>query len=301
MSYLLNEKIKFWQEWITAEKRLSVNTQKSYQRDLFCFLDFLKKYINKPIELNDLECLDSDSITSWFVSRIQSGVTHRSNARSLSSVKSFLSFLVKNKFIKFSSILRSKGPKFNNDLPRPLSKNQVTKIIEKICHGNNEWVILRNFLIIILMWGYGLRISEVLNIKKGDLKACDLVIIGKGNKCRIIPISLEILNLLKRLNEISSENHVNNDFVFLGIRGKKLKAEIIQRLIRKIRNELMLHEKTSPHSFRHTFATNLLEQMVDLRSIQELLGHSSLSTTQKYTKVSQENLKKIIEKNHPRS
>ena len=116
-----------------SEKRLSFNTQKSYQRDLFCFLDFLKKYKNKPIELNDLEYLDSDSITSWFVSRIQSGVTHRSNARSLSSVKSFLSFLVKNKFIKFSSILRLKGPKFNFDLPRPLSKNQVTKIFEKIC------------------------------------------------------------------------------------------------------------------------------------------------------------------------
>ena len=111
MSFLLNDKIKCWQEWITSEKRLSFNTQKSYQRDLFCFLNFLKKYINKPIESNDLECLDSDSITSWFVSRIQSGVTHRSNARALSSIKSFLRFLLKNKLIKFSSILRLKGGK----------------------------------------------------------------------------------------------------------------------------------------------------------------------------------------------
>ena len=301
MSSLLNDKIKCWQEWIIAEKRLSFNTQKSYQRDLYYFLDFLKKYINKPIELNDLENLDSDSITSWFISRIKSGVTHRSNARSLSSIKSFLSFLVKNKLIKFSSILRLKGPKFNFELPRPLSQNQVIKIVEKICQGTKEWLVLRNFLIIILMWGYGLRISEVLNIKKDDLKVSDLVIIGKGNKSRIIPISLETLNLLKKLNKISSENIINNDFVFLGIRGKKLKPEIVQRLIRNIRNELMLHEKTSPHSFRHTFATNLLEEMVDLRSIQELLGHSSLSTTQKYTKVSQERLKEIIEKNHPRS
>ena len=301
MSSVLNDKIERWQEWIIYEKRLSLNTQKSYQRDLFCFLDFLKKYINKPIELNDLECLNSDSITSWFISRIQSGLTHRSNARSLSSIKSFLSFLVKNKFIKFSSILRLKGPKFNFDLPRPLSKNQVNRIVEKICQGNKEWVTLRNFLIIILMWGYGLRISEVLNLKKDDLKASDLVIIGKGNKSRIIPISLETLNLLKKLNEMSSKNLTNNNFIFLGIRGKKLKAEVIQRLIRNIRNRLMLHEKTSPHSFRHTFATNLLEDKVDLRTIQELLGHSSLSTTQKYTKVSQERLKEIIEKNHPRS
>ena len=264
-------------------------------------MDFLKKHINKPIELNDLEYIESDSVTSWFVSRIESGITHRSNARSLSSLKSFLSFLVKNKLIKFSPILRLKGPKFNFDLPRPLSQYQVARIFEKICQGRKEWVILRNFLIIILMWGYGLRISEVLNIKKGDLKASDLVVLGKGNKSRIIPVSLEVLNLLKKLNEMSSKNVIDNEFVFLGARGKKLKAEIIQRLIRNIRNELMLHEKTSPHSFRHTFATNLLERMVDLRSIQELLGHSSLSTTQKYTKVSQDRLKEIIEKNHPRS
>jgi len=301
MDSMLNEKIKCWQEWITSEKRLSLNTQKSYQRDLFCFLDFLKKYINKPIELDDLEYLDSDSITSWFVSRIKSGVTHRSNARSLSSLKSFLSFLVKNKFIKFSSILRLKGPKFNFDLPRPLSQNQVTRIVEKICQANKGWVTLRNFLIIILMWGYGLRVSEVLNIKKDDLKVSDLLILGKGNKSRIIPISLETLHLLKKLKDLSPEGQISNDFVFLGVRGKKLKAEIVQRLIRNIRSELMLHEKTSPHSFRHTFATNLLDQLVDLRSIQELLGHSSLSTTQKYTKVSQEKLKQIIEKNHPRS
>ena len=113
----------------------------------------------------------------------------------------------------------------------------------------------------------------------------------KEIKQRIIPISLEILKSFKKIKFISPSICKDNDFVFLGIRGKKLKAEIIQRLIRNIRNELMLHEKTSPHSFRHTFATNLLEQMVDLRSIQELLGHSSLSTTQKYTKVSQERLK----------
>ena len=268
---------------------------------MFCFLDFLESYKNKSIQLNDLEYLDSDSITSWFVSRIKSGVSHRSNARSLSSVKSFLSFLVKNKFINFSSILRLKGPKFNFELPRPLSQSQVTKIVEKICKGNKEWVVLRNFLIIILMWGYGLRISEVLNIKKSELNGSDLVIIGKGNKSRIIPVSLDTLNLLKKLSEISPGNLVNNDFVFLGERGKKLKPEIIQRLMRNIRNELSLHEKASPHSLRHTFATNLLEQMVDLRSIQELLGHSSLSTTQKYIKVSQERLKEAIEKNHPRS
>lgn len=301
MTSILNQKIKCWEEWIISEKRLSLNTQKSYQKDLFCFLDFLKKYINKPIELNDLESLDSDSITSWFVSRIKTGVSHRSNARSLSSVKSFLSFLVKNKFIKFSLILRLKGPKFNCELPRPLSQNQVSRIVEKICQANEEWIVLRNFLIILLMWGYGLRITEVLNIKKCDLKTSDLVIIGKGNKSRIIPISLETLILLKKLSEISSENLISNDFVFLGVRGKKLKPEIIQRLIRNVRNELRLHERTSPHSFRHTFATNLLEQMVDLRSIQELLGHSSLSTTQRYTKVSQESLKEAIKKNHPRS
>ena len=301
MNSLNRKLIKDWQDWIKSEKRLSFNTLDCYVRDLTLFFTFFEEYKNKNIEFNDLENFHQDDLTAWFYSRVSRGISSRSNARSLSSLKSFCKFLIKEKVITSSTILRFKGPKFNQLLPRPLSKNQITKILERISQGSKRWVVLRNFLVIILMWGYGMRISEVLNLKKKDLNSSDILLTGKGGKQRIIPLSSETLSLLYELIEICPFNTKEKEIIFFGTRGKKLKAEIVQKLIRDLRLELLLPDKTTPHSFRHTFATNLLKEMVDLRSIQELLGHESLSTTQKYTKVGLENLKLIIEKNHPRS
>jgi integrase/recombinase XerC len=301
MNSLNRKLIKDWQDWIKSEKRLSFNTLDSYVRDLTLFSTFFEEYKNKNFEFNDLENFHQDDLTAWFYSRVRRGISSRSNARSLSSLKSFCKFLIKEKVITSSTILRFKGPKFNQLLPRPLSKNQITKILERISQGKQRWVVLRNFLVIILMWGYGMRISEVLNLKKKDLNSADIFLTGKGGKQRIIPLSSETLSLLYELVEVCPFNTEEKEIIFFGTRGKKLKAEIVQKLIRDLRLELLLPDKTTPHSFRHTFATNLLKEMVDLRSIQELLGHESLSTTQKYTKVGLENLKLIIEKNHPRS
>ncbi len=301
MNSLNRKLIKDWQDWIKSEKRLSFNTLDSYARDLTLFSTFFEEYKNKNFEFNDLENFHQDDLTAWFYSRVRRGISSRSNARSLSSLKSFCKFLIKEKVITSSTILRFKGPKFNQLLPRPLSKNQITKILERISQGKQRWVVLRNFLVIILMWGYGMRISEVLNLKKKDLNSADIFLTGKGGKQRIIPLSSETLSLLYELVEVCPFNTEEKEIIFFGTRGKKLKAEIVQKLIRDLRLELLLPDKTTPHSFRHTFATNLLKEMVDLRSIQELLGHESLSTTQKYTKVGLENLKLIIEKNHPRS
>lgn len=301
MNELLKKKINDWLIWIKTEKRLSINTLESYKSDLKFFIFFWEKYNNKDLNLHDFESIQKDDITAWFFNRIELGISHRSNARSLSSIKNFVNFLIKKNVISSSNLLRIKGPKFNQFLPRPLSKNQIGKIFEKITNGNVQWVVLRNLLIIILMWGYGLRISEVLNLRKSNLNSSDIIIIGKGGKQRLIPISEETLSLLNKLVSLSPHDHSERNFVFLGKRGKRLRPEIIQRMIRNLRGELMLPDKTTPHSLRHTFATNLLENMVDLRTIQELLGHSSLSTTQKYTKVSFENLKTTIEQNHPRS
>ena len=301
MNDLIKLQINHWQDWIKSEKRLSINTQKSYLRDIFFFLEFLKKYESKNLDFTDLEKINSDKITAWFFSRIEEGVTHRSNARALSSIKSFLNYLLKKNKIKLSPLSRIKSPKFTQSLPRPLSKNQIEKIFDEISKGKEKWIVMRNFLVLVLMWGYGLRISEVLAIKKNSLNSNDLIIVGKGKKSRLIPLSVDVLKLLKDFLKICPFEFSGNNFIFVGKRGKKLRAEIIQKLIRDIRNQLMLHEQTTPHSFRHTFATDLLEKMVDLRSIQELLGHTSLSTTQKYTKVSLETLRSAVAKNHPRS
>ena len=166
MNSLNRKLINDWQDWIKSEKRLSLNTLDSYVRDLTLFFTFFEEYKNKNVEFNDLENFHQDDLTAWFYSRVSRGISSRSNARSLSSLKSFCKFLIKEKVITSSTILRFKGPKFNQLLPRPLSKNQITKILERISEGRQRWVVLRNFLVIILMWGYGMRISEALNLKK---------------------------------------------------------------------------------------------------------------------------------------
>jgi len=298
---LVQKFVKQWIDWIIHERRLSEKTVKSYKTDLSIFLQHLKEYKNKSINFSDLERLDQSDLTSWFYKRINSGISHRSNARSLSSIKSFLHFLIKKKIIKYSLFMRIKGPKFNSNLPRPLSHNQVSKIFKNIVENKQKWVGMRDLSIILLMWGYGLRISEVLNLKLSDLQSNDLSIFGKGKKTRLIPIAEEVSMFLKQMIKKCPFEFDENNFIFVGIRGKKLKAEIIQKEIRRLRNSFMLPDNTTPHSLRHTFATELLENMVDLRVIQEILGHSSLSTTQKYTKVSSDRLRDVISKNHPRA
>ncbi len=290
-----------WFDWMKSEKRLSYNTQISYLNDLNLFLKFLKKYKNKIIDFSDLEELNQNDVTGWFFEKIKNGGGARSNARSLSSIKSFLGFLKKKKIIKFSSLLSIKGPRFLNSLPRPLSEKQIEKIFNKVAKNKNDWQVMRNLSILFLMWGYGLRINEVLNLKVQDISSSDLIITGKGRKQRIIPLSAEVTQFLYELVSLSPSTCKDNDYIFLGKRGKKLKAEIVQKFVRGLRAELMLPENTTPHSFRHTFATLLLEKSVDLRSIQELLGHASLSTTQKYTKVTSSRINKILKESHPRS
>ena len=290
-----------WIEWIEHERRLSNQTVKAYKKDLFLFIKHLEEYKNKKIVFLDLENLDQSDLTSWFYYRINKGISHRSNARSLSSIKSFLNFLIKKKIIKYSIFVRIKGPKFDNTLPRPLSKNQVNSIFKNIAFNKVKWIGMRDLSIILLMWGYGLRISEVINLRLSDLQSSDLHIFGKGKKTRLIPIANEIIIFLKEMIKNCPFSFDKNNFIFLGKRGKKLKAEIIQKEIRKIRKTFLLPENTTPHSLRHTFATELLDNMVDLRVIQEVLGHSSLSTTQKYTKVSSDRLKEVLSKNHPRA
>ena len=301
MNEILKKILNNWIEWINFEKRLSAQTLKAYCSDLNLFICHLQIFKNKEIELSDFESLNQTDLTSWFFSRIRDGNSHRSNARALSSIKSFIYFLLKKKRIKNSIFLNLKGPRFVDSLPRPLTRNQVHKLLKSILLEKEEWIGMRDLSILLLMWGYGLRISEVLNLKIIDLQSEDLRILGKGEKIRLIPISKEITSYINEMTQRCPFNFHKNEFIFIGKRGKKLKAEIIQKEIRKLRNQLMLPEETTPHSLRHSFATQLLENMVDLRSIQEILGHSSLSTTQRYTKVSSDRLKAVLEKNHPRA
>ena len=299
----MNKQIKLffdnWKSWIENEKRLAFNTSLSYCIDLKSFLNFLSNHNNFNVDLKTIINVDEDDLSGWFYERLKKGFSHRSNARALSSLKSFFSFLISKKLIHSSKILRIKGPKFLESLPRPLTESQTLKLMDDIKTEKEKWIMMRNLSVLILMWGYGMRISEVLNLKLKDTYMEDIRIIGKGGKIRAIPIAREIQIFIKKMTKECPYEFRSDDFIFLGKKGGKLKPEIIQRLVRKIRYRLVLPENTTPHSLRHTFATELLQNFVDLRSIQELLGHSSLSTTQKYTSVNKDYLREILEKKHP--
>jgi len=297
----MNSFFEEWKTWIKSQKRLSDNTISSYTRDLKAFNVFITNFKNSNLNIKILSELDEDDLSGWFYERLKNDVSHRSNARALSALKSFMNYLIKAGIIENSKILTIKGPKFLESLPRPLSLEQIHKIITEIKNGKVKWITMRNLSIIIMMWGYGLRISEALNIKVRDLSRNELRVTGKGQKVRLIPLHEELINFINKMLEIIPFTHNDDSFIFLGKKGRKLKPEIIQRIIREIRNKCLLPDNTTPHSLRHTFATELLQNLVDLRYIQELLGHSSLSTTQRYTSVDSEHLKKILEKKHPRA
>ena len=301
MNKMLESAINEWSDWITNEKRLSNNTILSYLRDLRSFVKFINSHYGNQMEFKDLKKINEEDLTGWFFQRIKNNLSQRSNARALSSIKSFFTFLIKKRLIKSSVILFINGPKFRNSLPRPLTKNQVNEIFRFVKYEKTKWILIRNLSVIILMWGYGLRIGEVLNLRKKDLSLSGIRIKGKGGKIRVIPMLEKFIVFIRTLEKECPFVLESDQFFFRGKRGGTLQPTIIQKLIRDIRKALCFSENVTPHSLRHTFASELLENFADLRTIQELLGHSSLSTTQRYTAVSTKRIQNMLEKNHPLS
>ena len=301
MNKILESAINEWCDWITNEKRLSNNTILSYVRDLRSFVKFINSHYGNQMEFKDLKKINEEDLTGWFFQRIKNNLSQRSNARALSSIKSFFTFLTKKRLIKSSVILFINGPKFRNSLPRPLTKNQVNEIFRFVKYEKTKWILIRNLSVIILMWGYGLRIGEVLNLRKKDLSLSGIRIKGKGGKIRVIPMLEKFIIFIRTLEKECPFVLESDQFFFRGKRGGTLQPTIIQKLIRDIRKTLCFSENVTPHSLRHTFASELLENFADLRTIQELLGHSSLATTQRYTAVSTKRIQNMLEKNHPLS
>ena len=301
MNKILESAINEWSDWITNEKRLSNNTILSYVRDLRSFVKFINSHYGNQMEFKDLKKINEEDLTGWFFQRIKNNLSQRSNARALSSIKSFFTFLIKKRLIKSSVILFINGPKFRNSLPRPLTKNQVNEIFRFVKYEKTKWILIRNLSVIILMWGYGLRIGEVLNLRKKDLSLSGIRIKGKGGKIRVIPMLEKFIIFIRTLEKECPFVLESDQFFFRGKRGGTLQPTIIQKLIRDIRKTLCFSENVTPHSLRHTFASELLENFADLRTIQELLGHSSLATTQRYTAVSTKRIQNMLEKNHPLS
>ena len=295
---------KLYQDWLSNLrniKGLSDNTLEAYKIDIIKFIYFLRNYLGNDPSLNDLRKLTNNSFRGYLAEQKNLGISNISIARQISSLKSFFNYLIKIKKIDNSPILNLKGPKQKKSLPRPIIADLAIEVIKEAKNIDDEkWIGQRNQTILILLYGCGLRISEALNLNYSDITSNDyLVIKGKGNKERIVPIMDYIRDSIVNYIKFCPFEFSNSDPLFLGKRRKRLSPRIIQYALEKIRVSLSLPETATPHALRHSFATHLLENGGDLRTIQELLGHSSLSTTQKYTKVENSQLLNVYTKTHP--
>lgn len=292
-----------WFDYLKNERRFSSHTLKAYKKDLQFFISFIQKHFGKEIDLSDFQNITLRDLRSFMMSHKMEEHAATSTARSIAVVRNFFKYIDKNHGIKNSAIAAIKTPKLPKSLPKALTTSQALEATKKISDAaKDDWVGKRDKLLLVLIYASGLRISEALSIKRKELEGKEQIIIkGKGNKERLVPI-LPIINTLISDYLKSCPHDISiESFLFIGKNNKKLNAAVFQRTLKNLRRNLGLPESTTPHAFRHSFATHLLGQGADLRSIQDLLGHVSLSTTQRYTKVDLRRLTEVYKKSHPRN
>lgn len=298
----LEEAIKSWVNYLAFNRKYSKHTQKAYLTDINYFLDFLGNHLGDKIGINTLQNATIQNIRSWLAYRKNNDCKATSNARAISVVRSFSKFLKKNFAIKNSAIFNIKVKNVVKPIPKAIAKNSALDAIDNITKLANDWTGQRDLAILMLIYGAGLRISEALSLSFNELPLGGeqyLKIKGKGNKERTVPVLPSVLESIKNYINICPYD-LSQGPIFRSKRGKVLSADLYRIAIRKLKKYLMLPEHTTPHAFRHSFATHLLGAGVDIRTIQELLGHSSISTTQRYTKVDIENIIKSYQHFHPR-
>ena len=290
-----------WLGNLKEVRNLSDNTLISYKHDVKSFIEFISTHTGSEVSikyLNDMKISDFRSFLSYLRNK---DISSTSIARIISSLKSFFNYLLNTNLIESTVVQSLRTPKQKKSLPRPISSELA---IETIKHAQDmekeKWIGMRNKSILMLLYGCGLRISEALNLNFEDINENDYLIIkGKGNKERMVPLMDYVKNDIENYIHECPKNFMKDDPLFVGKRLDRLSPRIIQYVLEKIRHNLSLPETATPHALRHSFATHLLNSGGDLRTIQELLGHSSLSTTQKYTKVETEKLYDAYSKTHP--
>ena len=290
-----------WLGNLKEVRNLSDNTLISYKHDVKSFIEFISTHTGSEVSikyLNDMKISDFRSFLSFLRNK---DISSTSIARIISSLKSFFNYLLNTNLIESTVVQSLRTPKQKKSLPRPISSELA---IETIKHAQDmekeKWIGMRNKSILMLLYGCGLRISEALNLNFEDINENDYLIIkGKGNKERMVPLMDYVKNDIENYIHECPKNFMKDDPLFVGKRLDRLSPRIIQYVLEKIRHNLSLPETATPHALRHSFATHLLDSGGDLRTIQELLGHSSLSTTQKYTKVETEKLYDAYSKTHP--
>lgn len=294
--------VEKWLESLEHERRLSENTIVSYTLDLKFFFIFLSTHSGGIVSLKTIQNLTSTDLRAFFSHRLQNQIQKRSNARALSCIKAFFKYLNRRGLLETNVAASFSAPRLPKLLPRPLTSEQA---VELVSLRSETWQELRDIALFTLLYGAGLRISEALNLNVEDLPTHDnespaLRILGKGGKERILPILPLILQKIEDYFKTAPFAFSPNSPVFLGTRGDRLNPATAQKALRDIRNYMGYPASLTPHALRHSFASHLLASGGDLRKIQELLGHASLSTTQIYTQVDTTHLLNIYQKSHPR-
>jgi len=280
------------------------NTRVAYGRDLRQFLGFLAHHLGHSPCLGDLGRLDVKTFRAFMAQRRRQGITSRSLSRTMSALRTFFQWLEAEGRLKNRAVMRVAMPKLPHGVPKPLTVEKAAAVIHAGMDAELDWVAARDVAVLMLLYGAGLRISEALSITPaeapGDLRDV-LRITGKGGKERIVPVLPVVTAAIARYRSLCPWPLAADEPMFRGERGGPLSPRIIQLRMEALRGELNLPATATPHALRHSFATHLLSAGADLRQIQELLGHASLSTTQVYTEVDRDRLLAVYDKAHPRA
>lgn len=294
------------ENWLKHEKALngaSENTLKAYRTDVLGFLSFLNQHFGDQSGLAPLARVGVTDMRAWMAHERGRGVSARSLARALSAVKSFYRWLSAREGFEPTAVLSTRAPKFHKKLPRPLDEDAARAMIETVeLQSQKSWVAARDVAVVTLLYGCGLRISEALGLIGKDAPLPDVLrIVGKGGKERLVPVLNAARDAVDRYLALCPHEKDDDAPLFRGVRGGPLNPRLISGVMETARMQLGLPATATPHAMRHSFATHLLSAGGDLRAIQELLGHSSLSTTQTYTAVDTARLMEVYEKAHPKA
>jgi integrase/recombinase XerC len=300
---LAAEALEAYRIWLSGERRAAVLTVEAYQRDVAAFLGFITHHIGCEPDLAALAALRTADLRAWLASEANDGAGNATRARHLSAVRSFFRFLARRHGLANPQVAMLSSPRARKPLPRALSTIDAKAVAHDIGEMSSAAVSARDTALFTLLYGAGLRIGEALGLDVGAVPPpgpqAVLRVTGKGSKQRVVPLLPAVSDALTTWLRIHPDRSATAP-LFLGVRGGRLDAAVAQRTMREFRKRNGLPDHATPHALRHSFATHLLAGGADLRSIQDLLGHASLSTTQRYTAVDEAHLAEVWRKAHPR-
>jgi len=296
-----------WCSWLAHEKRQAAASVKAYQTDLLGFLKFCADHLGEPPGLDQLLALSTADFRSWLAWRHRRGLARSSTTRAVAALRNFYRYLDRQHGRHNPALKALRTPRLPKRLPRPLSTGQARTLLATVPEiADPDWIARRDTALLLLLYGAGLRVGEALALARGALgrdpaMQRSLTVTGKGQKQRLVPILPVVAAALAAYLEACPHARDPGAPLFVGLRGKRLQDSIVRRRMRDLRRLLGLPESATPHALRHSFASHLLAGGADLRVIQELLGHASLSTTQIYTGVDGERLMQLYHRAHPRA